>query len=102
VIRSRVIASLISYADRLGASAEGSAWHLFGSVERNDSGASDIDVLVLCENAAQADTLRREIDRDGFELPIQLSLMTFEEAASIDAVSLQGADKIYPVPIGST
>ena len=96
MIRERIVESLVSLAVSLGATANGSAWHLFGSIDREAAAASDIDLLILCINDAQADALRRQIDPDDFRLPLHLSLMTFEEAAGVDAVQFQKARRIYP------
>lgn len=87
--RSDVIASLRELAVLLGPIASGTEWHLFGSVNRDDPQASDIDLMILCTNDAQADSLRTAIDPDSFLLPLHLSLLTFEEAATIDATSVQ-------------
>jgi hypothetical protein len=71
-------------------------WHLFGSVDRDDPTAHDIDLLILCESDAQADRLRELIDTDAIEVPLHLSLMTFEEDRSVSAVGMQQAHRIYP------
>lgn len=87
--RSEVIASLSELASLLGPVAGGTEWHLFGAVNRGDPDASDIDLMILCENDAQADRLRQAIDPDSFSLPLHLSLLTFEEADAIKAISMQ-------------
>lgn len=57
VIRDRMVASLRELAASLGLAADGSQWHLFGSVARGDPNAEDIDLMILCRSADQADTL---------------------------------------------
>lgn len=89
MIRSRVIASLTELAVSLGPIASGTEWHLFGSVNRDDPNASDIDLMIFCGTDSQADMLRQAIDPDSLLLPLHLSLFTFEEAATIDATTAQ-------------
>jgi len=89
VIRSTVIAELSELVVSLGVVADKTEWHLFGSVDRNEPNASDIDLMIFCETDAQADMLRHTIDTDSLQLPLHLSLFTFHEAASINAASVQ-------------
>lgn len=89
MIRSRVIASLTELALSLGPIASGTEWHLFGSVDRDEPNASDIDLMIFCGTDSQADMLRQAIDPDSFLLPLHLSLFTFEEATMIDATAIQ-------------
>lgn len=93
-MRERVVAAIVDLANRLGAFAEGCEWYLFGSADRNEPTASDIDLLILCTSDLQADELRVRIDLDSLPLPLDVSLMTFDEAAQIDAVRQQHASKI--------
>lgn len=94
--RARVVASLRDLVVQAGAIAEGSEWHLFGSIDRDEFNASDIDLMILCIDDSQADSLRQAIDPDSLALPLHLSLMTYAEAAEVDAVRLQQASRIYP------
>lgn len=100
MIRFRVIASIRELAVLLGPIAYGTEWHLFGSVDRDDLDASDIDLMILCKNDAQADLLRRAIDPDGFILPLHLSLLTFEEATAINATYVQQSTVILRLDSG--
>ena len=95
-MRQAVEELLCAVAEQLGPLQSGSEWYLFGSVERNFPQSFDIDVLILCQNDEQADNLRRAIDPDQFPLPLDLSLMTFSEAAQVGAVQSQNARLIYP------
>lgn len=101
MIRQFVVAKLCEFAHSLGQKAEGSQWHLFGSVNRDEPDAADIDLMILCTGDAQADELRKSIDIDYFLLPLHLSLMTFDEAAEIDAASMQLSSIIYPTLVKS-
>lgn len=96
MIRNRVVTKLHALAISLGQKAEGSQWHLFGSVDRDEQNAADIDLMIFCKNSDQADDFRRELDPDALELPLHLSLMTFEEAAEIKANYVQCSSIIFP------
>jgi predicted nucleotidyltransferase len=96
MIRQRAIASLRELAVSLGLKAQGTQWHLFGSVDRNDPNAADIDLMILCDGNEQADILRRAIDLNALFLPIDLALMTFDEATEVDAVRVQHGHAIFP------
>lgn len=96
MIRHRVIISLRDLATSLGPEAEGTQWHLFGSVARNESDAADIDLMILCKSDEQADKLRQAIDPDALALPLHLALLTFEEAAEVDAARVQCSLAIFP------
>ena len=93
--RSRVVASIRELAISLGSVAHGTEWHLFGSVNRDELDASDIDLMILCRSGAQADALRLAIDADSFALPLHLALFSFDEAEAIDVVQLQQSTVIF-------
>lgn len=95
-MRDSVVRSIINLARSLGTLPDGSEWYLFGSVDRDDPAAADIDLLILCISDQQADTLRHEVDPEYLPLPLDLSLMTFEEAKEIDAVRAQNAHLVFP------
>ncbi len=96
MIRERVKARLRELATSLGEKAEGSQWHLFGSVDRDEPDARDIDLMILCTSDSQADVLRATIDPESLELPLHLALMTFEEEAEVGAVRMQISRAIFP------
>ena len=96
MIRSQTISLLCELRRTLGASVDGSEWYLFGSVDRNEKDAADIDLLILCKSDAQADELRGLLDIDCFSIPLHLSLMTFEEDLEVGATLLQKCTKIAP------
>jgi predicted nucleotidyltransferase len=96
MIRQRVVASLRALAASLGPTAEGSQWHLFGSVDRDEQDAEDIDLMILCNSDDQADAIRRAIVPDALELPLHMAFMTFEEAAEIEADLVQCSCAIFP------
>ena len=95
--RLAAITALQVFAYRLSKIADGSEWYLFGSVDRDNSSAADVDLLILCRDADQASGLRTAIDPDICGMPLHLSLMTYDEAKETGAVSCQRATKIYPV-----
>lgn len=94
--RANTVDALGALARKLGSVAAGTKWYLFGSMDREEEVSSDVDLLILCGTAAQADALRAAIDPDQLGRPIDLSLMTFDEEREIGAVALQAAQKIYP------
>lgn len=96
MIRQHVVSSLRELAVSLGPEAEGTLWHLFGSVDRDEPDAADIDLMILCKSDDQADALRRAIDIDALTLPIHLALMTFDEATEVGAVRVQRSRAIFP------
>lgn len=51
--------------------------------------------MILCIDHAQADLLRSAINTDELDLPLDISLLTFEEALEIDAISQQEAQIFY-------
>ncbi|MGY8809910.1 MAG: nucleotidyltransferase domain-containing protein [Pseudomonadales bacterium] len=94
--RRAAIEALIDIASGIGSSCTGSEWYLFGSIARGDLAPNDIDLIILCVDHAQADILRAAINTDALDLPLDLSLLTFEEAAEIDAIDQQKAQKFFP------
>lgn len=96
MIRERVIAILRELAVALGPMAAGTEWHLFGSIDRDELDAADIDLMILCTDDDQADTLRRAIDPDVHFPPIHLALLTFDEAVEINAAHAQRSSVIFP------
>jgi predicted nucleotidyltransferase len=97
--RARVVAGLRQLAISLGSLAYATEWHLFGSVDRDEPDAEDIDLMILCASHTQADSLRSAIKPDLLALPLHLSLMTFQEAAEIDAVRMQRSTLILRLGI---
>lgn len=73
----------------------GSEWYLFGSINRHSTSPQDVDVIVICIDDAQADAIRKLVRTLTLPLPVDLSLMTFDEAAELDVIRLQCADRIY-------
>lgn len=96
MIRAQTISLLRELRLTLGRYAEGTQWYLFGSIDRNEPDAADIDLIILCNTDAQADTLRRLVDPDALPLPLHLSLLTFEEEAEIGATERQRTSLIIP------
>ena len=94
--RGATVTALREMAERIGSYSAGSEWYLFGSVARDALLPSDIDLMILCVDDAQADNLRKIIDPDALVLPIHLCLLRFDEAHEVDAIELQEACKIFP------
>lgn len=96
MIRQRVVAQIREFALSLGSKANGSEWHLFGSVDRDELHPYDIDLMILCATDEQADLFRQLIDIDSYLLPVHLALMTFCEQYEISAVELQHSHIVFP------
>ncbi len=96
MIRQRVVACLRQAALALGPAIAGTEWHLFGSVERDEEDAEDIDLMILCISDDQADVLRLYLHPDSLALPLHACFLTFAEAAELDAVHVQKSCIIYP------
>ena len=96
MIREALVTALRELAESLGPMANGSEWHLFGSVDRDELDPADIDLMILCKTDCQADALRRAIDPDSFAIPLHLALFTFGEATKVAAVHLQRSRSIFP------
>jgi hypothetical protein len=96
MIRNRIVIRLRTLAATLGNLTMGSQWYLFGSVDRDEQNARDIDLLIVCMNHLQADSLRGRIDIYSLELPLHLAFMTIEEEAEVSAVQMQQARAIFP------
>lgn len=96
MIRQTVVACLRQAALALGPAIAGTEWHLFGSVERDEDDAEDIDLMILCISGDQADELRRLLDPDSLTLPLHACFLTYAEAAELDAVHVQQSCLIYP------
>lgn len=96
MIRQTVVAYLRQAALALEPAIAGTEWHLFGSVERDEDDAEDIDLMILCISDDQADALRRSLDSDSLALPLHACFLTFAEAAELDAVHVQQSCIIYP------
>lgn len=62
--RAQIVNALAALARQLGAVAAGTEWYLFGPMDREEEFSSDVDLLILCGTAAQADALREAIDPD--------------------------------------
>ena len=56
---------------------------------------SDIDLMVLCDDDAQADTLGKAVDADALALPVHLCLLRFDEADEEDAIEVQRVEKVF-------
>jgi predicted nucleotidyltransferase len=97
ITRTSTIEVLSKLACSLGPIAINTEWHLFGSINRNAASSSDIDLMIFCHFDRQADELRKAIDCDAFELPLHISLFTFEEANSINVASIQNSTSLFTV-----
>lgn len=96
MIRDRIVARIRELAASFGRLSEGAEWYLFGSVDRGEEAAHDIDLLILCRDHVQADALRAAVDPDQLELPLHIAFMTYAEEAEVSAVRMQQGRIIFP------
>lgn len=71
-----------------------SRWFLFGSAVTAKSPASDIDLLVVCNDAVDCTTVRTELASICTRFPIHLLLMTPDEEAEVQFIESERATEI--------
>lgn len=69
-------------------------WYLFGSVTRTKRPVSDIDLLVVCEQAEDCAIVRNELRDCCLKYPVHLMLMTRAEELELDFVVSESAKEI--------
>jgi hypothetical protein len=71
-----------------------SRWFLFGSAMTAKSPVGDVDLLVVCNAAADCTTVRTELESICTRFPIHLLLMTPEEEAEVQFIESEHATEI--------
>lgn len=71
-------------------------WYLFGSALRDPVRASDVDLLVVCQDHSAADAIRRITDELAFCKPIDLSILTEGEEAETSFIANQHCVQVFP------
>lgn len=66
-----------------------SQWYMFGSITTSPNSASDIDLLVVCDSYHETQIVRLYLAHICHEWPIDLLLMTQEEACETGFVAKQ-------------
>lgn len=89
--------ALAVYAAGLGELVAETEWYLFGSALRSPDCAADIDLLILCGSDDVADRIRSTVDPHHLALPIDLTLLTFEEETELGFIQRQQAARVFPL-----
>ena len=69
---------------------------LFGSVQRRESGYSDVDLLVTYRSAAELKEVRSILRELGREFPLDVIYMYPEEEQEVDFIRKQKCKRIFP------
>lgn len=91
-----MFAALRSHAREIDEQVGGTSWYLFGSAMQSVELANDVDILVLCSTDVDADKVRRLIDVDLMNIPLDVSIFTFDEESEVGFIQNQGCIQIYP------
>ena len=73
-----------------------STWYLFGSITRRDPLPSDVDVLIVYENDADAIMLRQGLANLSHFLPLHVLLLRRDEEKELHFIQEQSAWRIFP------
>lgn len=92
----RVIQDLRCVAKELSRDFPNTRWYLFGSLLRQDSMPSDIDLLIVYQSDYEARGLRLGLSEMCGRLPIDLLLLREDEESELNFVSVQSAMCIFP------
>jgi predicted nucleotidyltransferase len=92
----RVIQDLRCVAEELARDFPNTRWYLFGSLLRQKSLPSDIDLLIVYQADYEARGLRIGLDALCGCLPIDLLLLREDEESELNFVSGQSAMCIFP------
>jgi predicted nucleotidyltransferase len=92
-----IAAKLKDEARTLSSRAPGSSWYLFGSVIRHDPLPSDVDLLIVYENDADASAFRRGLENFSRFFPLHLLLLRKDEEEELRFVDEQKTLRIFPL-----
>lgn len=81
---------------RISAQLPTSRWFLFGSITTTKRPVGDIDLLVVCETAADCSTVRTELVSLCSRFPIHLLLMTRREERETKFILGERAVEMMP------
>jgi hypothetical protein len=83
-------------AHRIGQLSPNAAWYLFGSTLESFQDASDIDILILCDDDEAAAVVRHELQDACLNFPLHLFLLTRQEEAELNFIAQERCMKVYP------
>jgi len=87
---------LFDIAEAIDSVAGNTQWYVFGSFLTDPQRAADIDLLVVCTDHTDADSVRRGMDAHLLPLQIDLSIFTIEEEAEINFIAKNGCIPFFP------
>jgi predicted nucleotidyltransferase len=92
------ISQLANLAESAGRLAHDTSWYLFGSSSRQESRPRDIDVLIVYahEDVDRARELSRWLEVNGPMPPIDLVLLSEEEARQSEFIKAESALLAWP------
>jgi predicted nucleotidyltransferase len=93
---TRVIQELRCVAEEVSVNFPNTCWYLFGSLLRQESMPSDIDLLIVYPSDHEARGLRVALSAMCQRLPIDLLLLREDEESELNFVSGQSAMCIFP------
>ena len=91
-----IAAKLQDEARTLSRQAPGADWYLFGSIVRRDPLPSDVDLLIVYKDDADAVTLRRGLANLSHFLPLHVLLLRKDEEKELDFIREEKALRIFP------
>ena len=91
-----IASKLQGVARSLSEDVPDSTWYLFGSITRRDPLPSDVDLLIVYENDADAPTLRRGLANLAHFLPLHVLLLRKDEENELHFVDEENAVRIFP------
>jgi predicted nucleotidyltransferase len=92
----KLLTLLRTEARRIATFAPDAVWYVFGSAIGAFHRASDIDVLVLCNNDDEAIIVRQELREACVAHPLHLFLVTRDEESQFKFITTQPCMKLYP------
>jgi predicted nucleotidyltransferase len=91
-----IAAKLRDVAYTLSRDVPDSAWYLFGSIIRRDPLPSDVALLIVYQNDADAPNLRRGLAHLSHLLPLHLLLLRKDEENELHFIKQQKTVRIFP------
>ncbi len=90
-----IVAAVRDEATRIQLELNGeTTWYLFGSAVRSPDAASDVDLIVICEDDQTAIDVREKLSALVSTFPIHLFIATKEEEAELRFLAGQSAQPL--------
>jgi predicted nucleotidyltransferase len=92
-----IVPRLQNEAQSLSRQVPDAEWYLFGSIIRDERLPSDVDLLIVYKNDADANELRRGLMQLSQSFPLHLLLLRKDEETQLNFISKQKASRIFPL-----